>query len=337
MIAQIKVTTLDVVRRAAFTSLVTDQVPVTATIIRSSSVSEFSFVEHFSTSVSQATQPDDTKGNNAANKSSNRVSPGLIVGLTIGLASLLVVGFLLFLLYRRRRRTRTQQSPSDTDTTSRTSFSKVSPFTAPSVSPPPPIHTTIIAPRTAAPRVETPEQLPRRTDTGSPLGEPLPPLAKGKSLQPPKLSIPRRISVLRRPSPVRPPTPPRISAPYIPPPKSPIFAGFSPVAARNAAWSPIMLHSPTWVPTPLSPTRKSSLFVAPPIPYGYQSEYPEYVAGPTVVGPTNNEQELIFLQEEERLLKERVQATEELIKLKSQEAKLLERKRRIVNQKTRYK
>jgi hypothetical protein len=40
-------TTLDVVRRAAFTSLVTDQVAVT---IRASSVSEFSFVKHFATS-----------------------------------------------------------------------------------------------------------------------------------------------------------------------------------------------------------------------------------------------------------------------------------------------
>jgi hypothetical protein len=97
-----------------------------------------------------------------------------------------------------------------------------------------------------------------------------------------------------------------------------------------------MVHSPTWVPTPLSPKRKSSLFVTSPIPYGYQSEYPEYVAGPTVVGPTSHEQELIFLAEEERLLRERVQATEELIKLKAQEARLLERRRRMVNQETRY-
>jgi hypothetical protein len=65
-------------------------------------------------------------------------------------------------------------------------------------------------------------------------------------------------------------------------------------------------------------------------PYGYQSEYPEVTGPPpAVIAPPDRQREMRFLAEEERLVRERVRATEELIRLKNEEARILDRKRQL--------
>ncbi|KAI5859034.1 hypothetical protein BZA05DRAFT_383174 [Tricharina praecox] len=72
--------------------------------------------------------------------------------------------------------------------------------------------------------------------------------------------------------------------------------------------------------TPLQSSSTSGHFS-----YGYQSEYPE-VSGPPQppipLGIDNRQKEFRLLAEEERLIRERVRATEELIRLKNEEARI---------------
>jgi hypothetical protein len=50
---------------------------------------------------------------------------------------------------------------------------------------------------------------------------------------------------------------------------------------------------------------------------------------PAVIAPADRQREMHFLAEEERLVRERVRATEELIRLKNEEARILDRKRQL--------
>jgi hypothetical protein len=92
-----------------------------------------------------------------------------------------------------------------------------------------------------------------------------------------------------------------------------------------------------WGTTSPGPNNQSSSAAAEPptrpgpaFPYGYQSEYPEVMEPPpAVIAPADRQREMQFLAEEERLVRERVRATEELIRLKNEEARILDRKRQL--------
>jgi hypothetical protein len=47
------------------------------------------------------------------------------------------------------------------------------------------------------------------------------------------------------------------------------------------------------------------------------------------LGPAERQREIQFLAEEERLIRQRVRATEELIRLRNEEARILDRKKQL--------
>ncbi|KAF8540691.1 hypothetical protein BDD12DRAFT_832385 [Trichophaea hybrida] len=348
-------------RNDGYTGIVTDQVQVqTAVVTMSSTTSRFEYEQYFGTNV-----PTPTPTPTSSAKNGNH-STGFIMALSIGIPILLIFGALFFYLYRRRQQgliagantnalTHSSKSHSNSNKRSQSTTSLHSTSGSPNA---PPIRQSPVEEirRTrVTERTSSPQQLPQRSDTGTPIAELQSPdhnhhpthFQKRRSTLPPlpRLKI-ERINTRRtsRQSNQIPPTTPDalVSCLTLVAPQNQLSRhrtsdlSFlrSPTAAAAGPLSPLSPIGPSSFPVVASASSHPQ--VKQIFPYGYQSEYPEvFESGPSkpaaaVLSPAERQREMQFLAEEERLIRQRVWATEELIRLKNEEARILDRKKRLV-------
>ncbi|KAA8910267.1 hypothetical protein FN846DRAFT_888530 [Sphaerosporella brunnea] len=393
-------TFLVVKREAVAQGLVTDApdptvVVQTAVVTHMSGTSSFTYEEHFSTATPDAGQ-------------SGGPSSNFIIALSVAVPTVLILLIALLMWGFRRRRAKhaadREKNPSTaSNSPSAKSIGKLSSNSgwrpgapSPRSNPPPPNpprHRLSIVQehRTGFTPPASPERLPARTDTGTPIAElptPISPLTVSKNLSTifqtrramrpalPRLQInsannqhsiaqmpfspdlvsaltpvvlttvdrlnharssscgavytpsePTRIASVSSQSNQSQFSPPRLGPDLSVQTTATCLSGLGPgpnflssasTGPNNASYSASEATEP---PAPRRPTA---------FPYGYQSEYPE-VAGPppTLVTSANRQREMWLLAEEERLVKERVKATQELIRLKNEEARILDRKRQL--------
>jgi hypothetical protein len=264
----------------------------------------------------------------------------LIVGVCLG--SLAVIGISIgAFLYRRRHLGHHRHSDSahpsssspnhsnDNNMTGTAQSSSLDSITKPNTPPPP------AAPRSVDTRASTPERTPIRTDTGEPfVVSPLKPRPISKS--PPKTGMPH-LKVVASNQHHMGESSSNIGTNEIISPVSPVGPSVLPlqVSSRQQCQRPprpqgIYYYPRASIPTLSHPSRSSQ----PIFPYGYQSEYPELAvpeaAATARTSKRNQKTEIDLLQREEQLIRERVMATEQLLRLKNEEMRVLERQRRIL-------
>ncbi|CCX30325.1 Protein of unknown function [Pyronema omphalodes CBS 100304] len=113
---------------------------------------------------------------------------------------------------------------------------------------------------------------------------------------------------------------------------------FSPVSPLESATSSTGARAGTFTGSSNHESMRRGNTVNPSIascfPYGYQSEYPEVIEGmagetQSPSSPLDRQRAMMVLQEEERIVKQRMNAVRELVRLKNEEARILEAKRQL--------
>lgn len=197
-------------------------------------------------------------------------------------------------------------------------------------------------------------QIPQRSDTGTPIAELLTPITSNNRPQKRRSTLPplprlkiervntRRTSRQFSQILCTPDTLVSCLTPVAPSNElsrhKPIDSSFyrSTAAAAAGPLSPLSPVGPSLSTVAASViSHPSTRHAKPNFPYGYQSEYPEAIeSGPSIpppaaLGPAERQREIQFLAEEERLIRQRVRATEELIRLRNEEARILDRKKQL--------